>query len=202
MPNPLRSEMIDCYELKESDAARWDSLAPFFLSEHWNSGAPGPAVQYKLALTPAHLLIEFSCTAALKHEPGRVGQFIKGLWEHDVGEVFIAGPGERYQEFNFSFDGAWWTEVFASCRMPSNDQPRTRGVSVSCDQTGPNKKVIALVEREALIVPAVGVQQLRAKVCAIIGSSPRHYYSASPLSSTAPDFHQSADFRPVRVAKQ
>lgn len=57
-----------------------------------------------------------------KHE--NAGDFIEGLWESDVVEFFICEQNStRYQEFNLSPAGAWWSCLFSEYRKRNKTQP-------------------------------------------------------------------------------
>jgi hypothetical protein len=48
-----------------------------------------------------------------------LNDFVEGLWNMDVVELFIASSSEaKYQEFNFSPAGAWWSCMFTQYRKP------------------------------------------------------------------------------------
>ena len=49
----------------------------------------------------------------------RAGEFVEGLWEEDVLELYLANTEEdedAYLELNLSKDGAWWGAHFSSYR--------------------------------------------------------------------------------------
>ena len=50
------------------------------------------------------------------------GEFIEGLWEKDVAEIFIKDDQTNsYQEFNLSPTGAWWSAIFKDYRVRDYD---------------------------------------------------------------------------------
>lgn len=110
-------------------------------------GAPLPgAISYQVRLTESELLFTAAINVAPSYDPTqKAGDFVEGIWRYDAAELFIAEAevseaplmslanedttqtqrwkNVRYQEFNFSPLGAWWSCVFDSYRVRASKQP-------------------------------------------------------------------------------
>lgn len=107
-----------------------------FTTDWFGAPLPGP-ISYRLTLQPDELIFSATFNVAPSYNPAhKAGEFVEGIWLHDAAELFIAeaitqddSGGEsgwknaRYQEFNFSPLGAWWSCVFDSYRVPAAQQP-------------------------------------------------------------------------------
>jgi hypothetical protein len=105
------------------------------------------------------------------------------LWEHEVVELFIAGPADRYTEIEFGPHGHHLVLQLEGVRNPVQELlPMIYGARIDGDQwTG-----VATIPR-SLLPP--GPQRLGA--FAIHGSGEdREYLSMVALPGTQPDFHQ------------
>ncbi|RME24619.1 MAG: hypothetical protein D6798_10800 [Deltaproteobacteria bacterium] len=113
------------------------------------------------------------------------------LWEHEVVELFIAGPGDHYLELELSPHGH---HLFL----------RLRGVRTIVERDLPLRFAATIhgrrwsgrAELDAGLLPA-GPHRINAT--AIHGRHPRRYLSWLPLPGSTPDFHQLDAFRPARL---
>lgn len=134
-------------------------------------------------------------SARAAHAPG---EFVEGLWEADVVELFIRDSGGRYQEFNFSVDGAWWSMTFARYRERDATPTRPEGISSKIVRGENSWTVIAKIPRGSLGLP-IG-NETTAHISGII-YDPHGvtYLSSSGTPSFAPDFHDARCFEPLRL---
>ncbi len=114
-----------------------------------------------------------------------------GLWNHEVVEVFIAGPNEQYLELEFGPYGHFLALSFDGVRQAIGE-PHTlffRTVILKQNWMGTARVPYSLL-------PA-GPHRINAT--AIHGGNRRRYLSAQPLPGDAPDFHQPSAFLPVVI---
>lgn len=128
----------------------------------------------------------------------KVGDFIEGLWESDVYELFLRDEKSmRYREFNLSLTGAWWTASFFA--------PRKREERGSQKQSAHVVKVLNFI---CLIISKEDLQidigsTIHANVCACLGKKPRNFLSVANLrtegtiGADSPDFHKPEKFLPL-----
>ncbi len=77
--------------------------------------------EFCLAVSPRGLFFLISANNSPKFSNHPLGQFTKGLWEEDVGELFIShSESSVYQEWNLSPSGAWWSQRFTEARKPDS----------------------------------------------------------------------------------
>ncbi len=118
------------------------------------------------------------------------GKFLEGLWGRDVAELFLAGEGESYVEWNLSPHAAWWAQGFIrrrerDARFAAPDQVTTWAERV--DGGG---------WRAGLILPFdLGGRRdiLRINVAMILDAMPgdgeKTYLATVNNPDGAPDFH-------------
>ncbi len=108
------------------------------------------------------------------------------LWEHEVVELFIAGPDDHYVELELGPHGH---HLFLRLRGVRNIVDRA--LPLRFDATRSRTRWHGRAELAARLLPA-GPHRINAT--AIHGSAPRRYLSWRPLPGDAPDFHQPAAF--------
>ena len=132
------------------------------------------------------------------------GQFVEGLWERDVAEVFIREEhSQRYQEFNLSPAGAWWTQTFAEYRVRETSSPE----KTDLENTRPAITSISdSAWQAALVLPRKTIQMRSSfdtgvliHIAAILGSSPRIHLSSHHPAQPKADFHQADCFQRAEV---
>lgn len=127
------------------------------------------------------------------------GEFVEGLWNGDVGELFIMSSDGAYQEFNFSPSGAWWSMKHAAyrVRVPDESRPSLSFLDVSV-QVG-LWQLVAAIERESLQVELGTTSKVH-----IAGywydPSPR-FLSSRSVKGIEPDFHHAGCFGAVEMVK-
>jgi hypothetical protein len=158
---------------------------------------PG-AFRWSLAQDPERLWVSLELPvrppSEQKHE---LGDFVEGLWEADVVELFLMSPSGRYQEWNVSPDGAWWAMSFVGYRQRDSRSTRPEGVVVEVFHDEESWRAVLSVPRSALPEPLT--ESTRVHVSGIIhrpdGSS--SYLSSAGSPAFEPDFHDSRCFKPA-----
>jgi len=153
-----------------------------------------PKREYLLARSDSELYAAFRIGGTpVSHPHAQSGEFVEGLWEYDVVELFLLDRAtERYEEFNIAPSGAWWRCAFASYRIKDN--------AINCSVASPviwrtqdvASWCVALSIPFSMLSIAFGaLVGERMSVCAILGTGPkREYYSTASLDAKEPDFHR------------
>jgi hypothetical protein len=104
----------------------------------------------------------------------------------------------RYQEFNVSPTGAWWSCGFTAYRSRVVVNPVPAEVSVESKLERDAWEVVFSVPLRELMIPlekVVGVH-----ISAIIHIPRMRYLSSLPLREERPDFHRRECFEPIEWA--
>ena len=118
-------------------------------------------------------------------DPGPVWK----LWEHEVVEVFIAGPGERYTEIEI---GPWGHHLVLRLEGRRHIVERMIALDLSVDRGAQRWRARASLGVEHLPPGPFTVNAYR-----IHGEAPeRRYLAAFPSQGESPDFHRLEAFRP------
>ncbi len=120
------------------------------------------------------------------------------LWEHEVVELFIAGPGARYIELEFNPYGHWLALALDGVRNIVDDRLPIRFHTFIAGRVWSGRAVIP-----RSVLPA-GPHRVNAT--AIHGgrdpkrpSLKRRHLSWQPLTGDTPDFHQLEAFAPLAL---
>lgn len=138
------------------------------------------------------------------HPESTPGKFMPGLWNHDVAECFLSDPnGTRYLELNLAPNGAWWSQVFSSPRIPAcAENSPISGVETYSELAADGSWVAAMSIPLATLCPLISFGQTsRCNVNFILGNSPRRFLTAARLLGKSPDFHQPEHFPVVVFAE-
>lgn len=122
------------------------------------------------------------------------GEFVEGLWNFDVAELFLLDAAGAYLEFNLSPYGEWWACRFSDYRAGSSPQ---HGLRVK-----PRARITSDGWSGELYIPAAeisstGINPTEAKIhiSAILGSgADRRFISSRPCYGIDPDFHHAEVF--------
>jgi hypothetical protein len=178
------------------------SLVSGEVSNCWLSRPLGERVyRWALALTPDSLIFRADLPFGRPDfdDSYQRGAFIEGLWDRDLAEFFIMDEAGRYQEFNVSPAGAWWSCYLTSYRQRSdlsiNGQPSF--VETQLNQAG--WSVVFALPRSALLVPITEKSSVHVTAIASIAGE-RRFISSAPTSNFAPDFHRRECFQAVELA--
>lgn len=128
----------------------------------------------------------------------QLGEFVEGLWERDVAEFFIRDRGGRYQEFNVSPAGAWWTVLLTSYRTRAEAtlEPHVTAIEVSASEHG--WSAVLGVARDDLSVALEAGSLIH--VSGIAHKPVKQFLSSHPVPSIDPDFHYPSCFQPIEFA--
>ena len=124
------------------------------------------------------------------------GEFVEGLWEQDVAELFIKESSGRYQEFNVSPGGAWWSVALSSYRTREPALPELREPIIRVELQEGRWRVVFGVDRSCLAVELTDNSRLH--VSGISHKPQRAFLSSCPVPGVDPDFHHPDAFMPVR----
>jgi len=121
--------------------------------------------------------------------PGPVGS-TPGLWEFEVVELFICGPGEQYSEFEVGPLGH-----FLALRMEGVRNPVEQGMDLQVETavTGDRWRGRLVISRRLL---PEGPHRLNAYAIHGEGEG-RRYLAAVPVPGDEPDFHRLESFASV-----
>ena len=194
--------MAWCYHLPTTpiEQLTLSGVAQFQLPQRWVAGDQTEIspryVEYSLGMSANALVVSATAfsdqgqLANLKLKRVDNSRFIEGLWNTDVAELFLVSPSGNYQEFNFSFSGDWWSQGFSSYRLPDDKftPPNLKAISVAEFEVA--KRVEAIIPLAELYVKIETIDDLLPQISAIVGQKPRRYFSSTPHSSPAPDFHK------------
>lgn len=189
---------VPCQKL--SIAATFDDLfrsAPLVLATDWFGEALPTPIEIFLGVNTERILFGGRGDASPWCEPATPGDFIEGLWEREVVELFLGEPGSaRYQEFNLSPRGAWWTMAFSGyrTRMMTNPLPGVRCHAASGGRGWRAAIAIPLAELTIAWSSGSGTGNVTA-----IHGNPQRFVTALDLGGGEPDFHRAERFQPMRM---
>lgn len=123
------------------------------------------------------------------------GEFVEGLWERDVAEFFVKDRSGRYQEFNVSPAGAWWTAVLSSYRTREEITPKLHVSAVEVTIQDGMWTALLGVAHAGLAV-ALDSDSL-VHVSGIVHKPGRQFLSSQPVAAIEPDFHHPDAFQVV-----
>jgi hypothetical protein len=132
-----------------------------------------------------------------EHSSSSRGEFVEGLWEEDVAELFIKSPDGTYQELNLAPSGAWWSMTLDGYRVrrasPLRPEVRHLTTSVSAGEWS----VLVGLARPSMEVPLTAESLLH--VSGMWYPDAPRYLSSRPPPGIAPDYHHPLCFEPVEM---
>jgi hypothetical protein len=146
-----------------------------------------------LAAAPGGLRVEIEAPFHADPPPAAALGPCDGLWEHEVVELFVAGPGEHYLEVEVGPHGHYLVLRLDGIR-------RRAGPPVELESG-----VEAAIERGrwrgAAVVPwsLLPPGPHRVNAYAVHGAAPRRYLAYAPVPGPAPDFHRLERFVAVEL---
>jgi hypothetical protein len=151
----------------------------------WNGEAVPPSERVVLTLSDRGEHVALAVDAPFHSDPPPPGPPgpTDGLWEHEVVELFVAGPGPRYVEIELGPHGHHLVLRLDGVR---NAVARCLPLAFAARISGDRWHGEALIPRSWL--PA-GPHRVNAYAIHGVGSG-RRYLAATPLPGPKPDFHQ------------
>lgn len=153
--------------------------------------------EFVLALDSLNFALAFFGPTALQNVAAPLpGEFVEGLWEKNVFEVFLAsGNGSRYQELQLSPDGAWWTALHDAPRKRIVESQSNRQAQIQLTVCDGMFSAGLLVPRSEIGISLTPVEKVRGNVTACFSDgSERRFLSYAKLGKGKPDFHQPHKF--------
>ena len=130
------------------------------------------------------------------------GEFVEGLWERDVAELFIA-EHEMYQEFNLSPNGAWWSAVFNAPRNRCAKRfSMPQDLKIFCETETDSWRVALSIPRNQFSLDLSFTSHTRLNCNVITGNPVRQYLSWCRLPGAEADFHQPQHFAVCSLCDQ
>ncbi len=164
-------------------------------------GRPEPyGSQYRLTLREGVLVFEFwankaaECNASLAS-----GDFVEGLWEQDVAELFVMAPDGRYQEFNLSPTGAWWSATFTGYREGCQAERATSIQTEAHCEEGRWSARLSLAVSDLNVLQGSDISLARLNVTAILSPQNPSYLCWGWQNGEQPDFHRAENFLPIAL---
>ncbi len=153
----------------------------------WNGEPLAFRVEFALAVEPGFLHFLATTDLPTAFLESREGEFIEGLWEQDVAELFIRdADSTNYQEWNVSPSGAWWSQTLSAERVRTPDFSPDRATSVKRIVQPKGWGIILQIPHHEAIW-----QNVRMNVTLILTdeNGSRRYLSCCPDPDKSPDFH-------------
>lgn len=160
--------------------------------------------RFVVAVDAERLYLAAMVESSAWHDPATSqGQFVEGLWNKDVAEIFLTNAGDTaYQEFNLSPRGAWWSCAFSKYRKRDSQLFKMpQRVETFSDIQQSSWKAGLAVPISDLSVPLALEETTRANVCFVLGKTKRHYLSWTNIQNYDPDFHRADQFEDVDVVQ-
>jgi len=130
----------------------------------------------------------------------KINTYNEGLWEYDVAEFFIFDiKAKKYQEFNLSPTGSWWTMLFCDYRkQDQNNLTIPDRIEIYSDYSEKMWQVALKLPLNQLSVDFFDPGNCTGNVCAIVNKN-RKYLSWAKSCSQKPDFHLVKSFLPFEM---
>lgn len=166
----------------------------------WYGQTPRYRAQFSLALDGDQFIYRFRADKAAECDLRLPrGQFVEGLWEQDVAELFVMAPSGRYQEFNLSPTGAWWCALFSGYREKETtlpDLPVT--IENSRDETSWSVK-LSLPIQALVVLENTSWHEALWNATAILDPGRPVYLCWGQQNGNQPDFHRADNFLPANL---
>jgi hypothetical protein len=107
-----------------------------------------------------------------------------GLWQSTCFELFVAGEGDTYREFNFSPSGAWAAYAFDGHRRGMRET--SADIEIEKILNSESLSVVAKIQSEFHDPAHVGLTAVILETSAVTG------YWATAFAPGEPDFHAAA----------
>lgn len=158
------------------------------ISEDWFGKPTIAELKWMVTLTQYSLNLSIYYPASVTNLGHESGEFVEGLWESDVAEVFLLNRQDgAYLEVNMAPSGAWWAQWFSKYRERDDSQ------DLPCLD-----KISSVVTKDAWRADIHLANITRPDrlsdfhVTAILDGK---FLSSKPIASIEPDFHEPRCFR-------
>ena len=153
-----------------------------------------PAISTFTLLEDSFLFLAKRSAPSLPHPSSEPNQFQEGLWESDVGELFLLEPESgRYLEINLAPNGAWWACWHSGVRQREEEQPSFDGIEAQGTSDDHGWEASISLPFALFAEP----QSLRYNITFILNSPAQTFHSLAELPGEQPDFHQPQFFLPL-----
>jgi hypothetical protein len=163
------------------------------LNTDWYGIALQTPPQWGLVLTEDSLIFRGKLSTAPNCiAPDKSGDFVEGLWEADVAELFLLNPKTGYYiEFNLGPKGAWWCCTFESPRVRTNTGPeKLTGVKTTAAFSESAWDSVLKIPLKSLPTRLVfDPETTKGNITFCVGV-PQHFVSLADLGDGVPDFHR------------
>ena len=160
---------------------------------------------FLLAYNTERIYFAFKCEQKAFINPDHQKKiYTLGLWEYDVVEFFLSDPKSgRYQEFNISPAGSWWSMLFSEYRKEyPNHFILPQELEIISNLTENMWEVGFSIPLDQLSLDFSDLKQLTGNVTSIINGRDRKYLSWANIKSGKPDFHRNYCFVPLVTMKR
>lgn len=153
--------------------------------------------QYELTLKDGVLRYRYSADKAPScREELKQGQFVEGLWEHDVAEFFVASSeGTDYQEINISPTGAWWSAYFSDYRQLEREVRFEPRLQIVRNETA--WQIVFETELDNLVPWENAKCRLFSAASILYDPAPHYFCWNHKPGADEPDFHRRDLFMPL-----
>jgi len=118
------------------------------------------------------------------------------LWEHEVVELFLAGPGARYFELELGPHGHHLALVLDGVRQPLPEAPPVDYVAARVAGS-PRFRGTARVAASVLPAGPLRANAYAVHASSCVGGEGRCHHAHAPVLGTHPDFHRLECFVPI-----
>jgi hypothetical protein len=195
---------LPCIKLSKDFVLAGVFSLPFTeFKKDWYGKVPQARTSFLFGTDEENLFFALKCEkpAAFdkQHKPG---EYTENLWQYDVAELFIVEPGSgRYQEFNLSPAGSWWSMLFSDYRVRDLAHfSMPKGLQCSGSVSEHRWQAALMVPLQSLSLPRMALKEYRFNVCSIINGAEKQYLSWAESKSEKPDFHRTEHYVPLERA--
>lgn len=170
------------------------------MSQDWFGVKSQSAPHFRVGLSDDRFVFDFKVSeSAYYSREHQSGDFVEGLWEQDVCEFFVGGPGSDYIEFNIGPQGAWWAASFSDYRQRVGAL-KLETITVE-NRTDENSWAVNFTVPLSELAPwhSLCLGEYRLAVTFISHHSGVNYHCYGHTSGGEPDFHLKENRLPLLV---
>ena len=158
-------------------------VLPIALTWDGRPAAPADRAQLELIADAGALRVRVDAPLGEDPQPPAPPGPTDGLWEHEVVELFVVGPDDRYTEIEL---GPWGHHLVLQLDGPRNPVARCLPLDYAARVDGSRWSGEARLDR-TLLPP--GPHRVNAFAIRRIGGE-RRFFAWSPVPGERPDFHR------------